>query len=100
MPLLASFPIRLPMWNELAQVSSTITIWALIGCMGLLLGGIRTLAVLVTGSEEQNWQFSETRGEIIFLTAGIILLLIWGLFPQWILPSIANLPFKFAQLGL
>jgi formate hydrogenlyase subunit 3/multisubunit Na+/H+ antiporter MnhD subunit len=99
LPLLASFPIRLPMWNELAQVSPTITILALIGCMGLLFGGIRTLAVLVTGSEEQSWRFSETRGEIIFLATGIILLLIWGLFPQLILPSIANLPFKFAQLG-
>ena len=99
-PLLASFPIRLPMWNDLAQISSALTIWALIGCMGLLIGGVRTLAVLVIGSEGQDWQISETRAETIFLAIGILLLLILGLFPQWILPFIANLPFKFAQLGL
>ena len=96
-PLLASFPIRLPMWNELAQVSPMITLWALIGCMGLLFGGVRTLAVLVTGDEEMGWQITETRQERVFLAIGVILLLLLGLLPQLFLPSLANLPFKFAQ---
>jgi hypothetical protein len=55
--------------------------------------------MLVIGSEEQVWKISETRGEIIFLVAGILLLLVWGLFPQWILPSLVGLPFKFAQIA-
>ena len=96
-PLLASFPIRLPMWNGLAQVSPMITLWALIGCMGLLFGGVRTLAVLVTGDEEVGWQITETRQERVFLAIGVILLLLLGLLPQLFLPSLANLPFKFAQ---
>lgn len=96
-PLLASFPIRLHMWNELAQISPMITYWALIGCMGLLFGGVRTLAVLVIGDEELGWLITETRQERVFLAIGIILLLLLGLFPQLFLPSLANLPFKFAQ---
>jgi formate hydrogenlyase subunit 3/multisubunit Na+/H+ antiporter MnhD subunit len=99
-PLLASFPIRLPMWNELAQLSPTLTIWALLGCVGLLIGGVRTLAVLVIGSEQREWQVNESRAETAFLVVGTMLLLVWGLFPQWILPFVANLPFKFAQNGL
>jgi formate hydrogenlyase subunit 3/multisubunit Na+/H+ antiporter MnhD subunit len=96
LPLLASFPIRLPIWSELSQVSPAITMWALVGCLGLLFGGMRTLAMLVIGSEEPVWKISETRGEILYLVAGILLILVWGLFPQWILPSLLDLPFKFA----
>jgi len=96
-PLLASFPVRLTMWNELAQVSPMITLWALLGCMGLLFGGVRTLAVLVTGDEEVGWQITETRQERVFLAIGVILLLLLGLFPQLFLPSLANLALKFAQ---
>ena len=99
LPLLASFPIRLPIWGDLSQVSPAITIWTLVGCLGLLFGGMRTLAMLVIGSEEQVWKVSETRGEILFLVAGMMLIFIWGVFPQWILPSIVDLPFKFALVG-
>ena len=74
-----------------------ITLWALIGCMGLLFGGVRTLAVLVTGDEEVGWQITETRQERVFLAIGVIILLLLGLFPQLFLPSLVNLPFKFAQ---
>lgn len=99
LPLLASFPIRLPIWGDLSQVSPAITIWSLVGCLGLLFGGMRTLAMLVIGSEEQVWKVSETRGEILFLVAGMMLIFIWGVFPQWILPSIVDLPFKFVLVG-
>ncbi len=71
-PLLANFPIRLHMWNELGQVSPMMTYWALIGCLGLLFGGVRTLAVLVTGEEEVGWQITETRQERVFLAIGIV----------------------------
>jgi hypothetical protein len=73
--------------------------WALVGCLGLLFGGMRTLAMLVIGSEEPVWKISETRGEILFLVAGILLILVWGVFPQWILPSLVDLPFKFALVA-
>jgi NADH-quinone oxidoreductase subunit N len=96
-PLLASFPIRLPIWNELTRVSPMITYWALIGCMGLLFGGVRTLVVLVTGEGKASWKITETREERIFLATGIILLLLLGLFPQIFLPFLTNLPFKFTQ---
>ena len=99
LPLLASFPIRLPIWGDLSQVSPAITIWTLVGCLGLLFGGMRTLAMLVIGSEEQVWKVSETRGEILFLVAGMMLIFIWGVFPQLILPSIVDLPFKFSLVG-
>jgi formate hydrogenlyase subunit 3/multisubunit Na+/H+ antiporter MnhD subunit len=96
-PLLASFPIRLPLWNELARVSPMITFWALIGCMGLLFGGVRTLVVLVTGDDETSWKITETRQERVFFGIGVMLLILMGVIPQLFLPFLANLPFKFVQ---
>lgn len=98
LPLLASFPIRLAMWNELVQVAPMITLWALLGSAGLLVGGVRTLAVLVIGDEERGWQFTETWEEAIFLSLGALLLLLMGLFPQWILPLLTNMPFNYADI--
>jgi len=95
LPLLASFPLRVGLWNDLVQISATITLLALMGFMGLVIGALRTLANLVIGVEEQRWYVSETREEVIFLIIGGVLLLILGLFPQLVYPILLNLPFKF-----
>jgi NADH:ubiquinone oxidoreductase subunit 2 (subunit N) len=97
-PLLASFPIRISLLDGLANVSPQSAILALIGIGGLLLGGLRTLAVLVGGDNNLPWQISESRLLTIYLISGVIGLLLLGLFPQWLLPFFQNMPVAFEQL--
>jgi hypothetical protein len=82
----------------LAQVSLVDAFWVLLGLLGLLVGGLRSLAVLVMGEVESPWQITESWLQRVYLMLGIAGLLVIGLFPQWFLPLFANLPQAFEQL--
>jgi NADH:ubiquinone oxidoreductase subunit 2 (subunit N) len=97
-PLLASFPIRIGLLYGLAEVSPQSAILALIGMAGLVVGGLRTLAVLVGGENYLPWQTSESRIQLIFLGLGVLGLFLMGLFPQFFLPFFQNMPVAFEQL--
>jgi NADH-quinone oxidoreductase subunit N len=96
LPLLAGSPARLAMLDGLAQVSPAVVVWLLIGMVGLLLSGLRSLAVLVMGPDE-NWRSLESVGQDFFLVLGIMGLFIVGLFPHWFLTLFSNLPKVFQQ---
>lgn len=98
LPLLASLPIRLALLEGLAQVSPLTALWILVGSAGLLMGGLRTLAVLVMGKQQEDWQVTETAGQQFYLAVGSLLLLLAGIFPQWFLPLFVNIPQAFRQL--
>jgi NADH-quinone oxidoreductase subunit N len=98
LPLLASLPIRLALLEGLAQVSPLTALWVLAGSAGLLMGGLRTLAVLVMGKQEGDWQVTETAGQQFYLAVGSLVLLLAGIFPQWFLPLFVNIPQAFRQL--
>ncbi|HZD55513.1 MAG TPA: proton-conducting transporter membrane subunit, partial [Anaerolineales bacterium] len=98
LPLTAGFPVRLAFWENLAQVSPLIAIWAFLGNVGLLVGALRTLVVTVMGPDEEPWQPTENWIEQFFLVVGILALLLVGLLPQWFLPFFANLPRAFEHL--
>ncbi len=98
LPLLAGFPVRLPLWRSLAGQDQVIAILALLGSIGLLAGGLRTLAVFVMGSEDESWHVSESRQMAIFLAIGMVGLILVGLFPEWFLPSVAGLSQAFEHL--
>lgn len=98
LPLLAGFPARLALWNGLAQISISAVFWALLGNIGLFVGGLRTLAVLVMGPSDERWHRTESWSEMVYLLAGITALLMVGLLPQWFLPFFANMPHAFEQL--
>jgi len=99
-PLLASFPILLALWGEIAQTSSALAIWSFLGSFGLLVGGLRTFAVLMMGPEELSWEEKERLFPSFFLAVGMAALLLIGLFPHWFFPLFLNLTNGLGFLGL
>jgi hypothetical membrane protein len=56
------------------------------------------MAVLVKGDTDEKWSLHETRGSLIFLTIGLILLFLIGVLPQWFLPHMTNAAQVFSHL--
>jgi NADH:ubiquinone oxidoreductase subunit 2 (subunit N) len=96
-PLLASFSMRLGVIEGLSITAPQFAIWAIIGSLGLLVGGIRSLISIVSGDDETGWELNESRSLIIYLSIGIIGLLILGIFPNLFFQSLVNLPASFGQ---
>ncbi len=98
-PLLAGFPPRLALWEGLAGHSVLTVFWLLIGVLGVLIGAVRSLAVLVMAPEKTPWAWNETWVQRIMLGVGVIGLFILGVFPQVVRPLLVNLPLIFTHLG-
>ncbi len=98
-PLLAGFPVRLALWEGLASQSLSVAFWFLVGIMGLLTGGVRTISVLVMAPEGTGWEFREELGSGFMIGFGVITLFLLGIFPQLIRPLLVNLPAMFEHLG-
>lgn len=99
LPPTAGFPVRMALLEYLAQASPIAAIWVILGSFGLLLGGLRTLVVLVMGEDKNVWEVAERRSQRLFLILGMLALLVLGIFPQWLLPFFANLPQAFEHLA-
>ncbi len=98
-PLLAGFPARLAILQELAGQSLSTTVWVFIGMLGLLVAAIRTLAVFVMVKEEKKWGLNESWVQMTMLGLGVIGLFILGMFPQILQPFLADLPSLFNRIG-
>jgi len=98
-PLLAGFPARLALWENLARISVSAAFWMGIGIVGLLISCFRSLAVLGMADEYTSWQMGEDWLQGIMLGLGLIGLFILGLFPQSIQYFLASLPAMFERLG-
>jgi NADH:ubiquinone oxidoreductase subunit 2 (subunit N) len=96
-PLLAGFPAHLALWQGLAGQYLLPALAALFGTTGLLVGGLRMLAVGVIGPDDQEGLMLETWGERVLLTLGGAALFVAGLVPQWFLPGLAGLARLFGQ---
>jgi NADH-quinone oxidoreductase subunit N len=98
LPLLAGFPAHQAVWNALAHRSLPLTIWVIVGSMGLFISAIRVLGTLTKSPKGTNWTIKETPAQRFFVAVGLLALLLLGLFPQWVLPIWANLPASFERL--
>jgi NADH-quinone oxidoreductase subunit N len=98
-PLLAGFPSRLALWQELAGQSLATSFWMFVGLLGLLIAATRTLAVLVMAEEDKSWEWNESWVQTIMLGVGVLGLFIIGIFPQVLQPFISDLPTLFQHLG-
>ena len=98
-PLLAGFPGRLALWENLARLSLPAALWMGIGIVGLLTSTIRSLAVISMAEEYTTWQPRESLTQRIMLGLGVIGLFILGLFPQAIQYFLRDLPLMFEHLG-
>jgi len=98
-PLLAGFPIQLAIWEGIATQSLHLAFWFMIGYLGLMIGGLRTLVVLVMAPEGTSWKLNENWGSGILIGFGVIFLFVLGIFPQILHPILINLPAMFEHLG-
>ena len=79
-PLLAGFSARMKLWTQIAQTISSYSFLAILGCVGLLLSGLRMLFVLVSDDELKTWRIEENNTALTFLIISILLLFVLGLF--------------------
>ena len=98
-PLLAGFPARLALWENLSRLSMGASLWMGLGIIGLLTGSLRSLAVLGMADDYTGWEVHEDWLQGIMLGLGVIGLFILGLFPQILHYFLANLPAMFERLG-
>lgn len=98
-PLLAGFPIRLALWEELASQSLGIAFWFLVAVLGLLTGAVRALAVLVISPEDSGWEPHEGWDAGVLIGSGILGLFVLGIFPQVNHLLLGNLPNMFDHFG-
>ena len=97
LPLLASFPVDVALWTSLSQRSFSVALLSLLGCAGVMIAGLRSLATLVAGPEESPWSLSESQPQVILLLAGVGLLIFVGLFPQLYMPFLTNMAIIFTS---
>jgi formate hydrogenlyase subunit 3/multisubunit Na+/H+ antiporter MnhD subunit len=98
-PLLAGFPARLALWENLARISMSGALWMGIGIIGLLISVFRSLAVISMAEEYTTWELRESPTQVLMLGAGLVGLFVFGLFPQTVQYFLSTLPAMFEQLG-
>jgi formate hydrogenlyase subunit 3/multisubunit Na+/H+ antiporter MnhD subunit len=97
LPLLAIYPIRIVLLQEVAMQSPLTAIWVLGGMVGLLFSAFRLLAVL-TGGYFGPRIFGENRLQTALIGSGILVLLLIGFAPRLFLPFLAGLLQSFTRL--
>ncbi len=85
-PLTAAFPVHLVVWQGWFEQFPLIAIGAVSGSVGVLIGGMRALAVLARSMDDRPWMVTETRPQLVLLIIASAILLLSGVLPQWFLP--------------
>lgn len=98
-PLLAGFPLRQALWENLSAESPVSALLMGLATAGLWGASLRTLAVLNLQPESAPWDSQETWPQRLLILTGLVALFALGLFPQWIEPLFLNLPGLFERLA-
>jgi NADH-quinone oxidoreductase subunit N len=98
-PLLAAFPTRLAVLKGLAESDAVLATLCLLGSVGLMVAGLRSLTLFSTEAGHRLWKINESRSLLLYLVIGLVVLFLMGVFPQWFLEPLSNLAGAFAQLS-
>lgn len=98
-PLFAGFPAYVALWENLAAESLSHAFWFGAGIAGLLIGALRMMTVLVMAPENAEANVFESLSQRVFLSAGVFLLALLGLFPQILFPFLARFVAMFSYLA-
>jgi formate hydrogenlyase subunit 3/multisubunit Na+/H+ antiporter MnhD subunit len=113
LPLLAGFPVRLALWQHLADLYPVVAGGAILGSVGLLVGGLRTMETMFIPIEQED-PFDEDEPKTVtplskieperllnwaFFAMSVGVLLVIGLFPQKLLPFLNQIAEMFQQFG-
>ncbi len=94
-PLLAEFPTRLALLEQLTQIDPAGTVWVLAALVIFIYAAMKVFLSLSKPVFE-SWERNETIGQIIFLVVGIMVLVFFGILPNIIGsqldPLVINLP--------
>lgn len=90
LPILAVFPIHQVLLEQIARQSLSIAIVTLTGSVGMMFAAFRALVIIAPGGPSFD-KVRETRLQIALLSAGVIGLVLIGLFPQIFLPLMDGL---------
>lgn len=97
-PDLPGFPVRLSLYVYLADQSVLLAVWTFTGNLGLLLVGLRTVALMIGSGDSPTWKLTERTVEVFFAGAGIIAIGLIGMLPNFFLPGLLALLHGFTHL--
>ena len=113
LPFLSGFPVRMALWEQLAIAYPVVAGGAILGSIGVLVGGLRTMSMLFTPGEGDLLSTRDAleqppdslRGEqrrilswtFFAISSGLIIFM--GLFPDRLFPLLERLVSMFEQLG-
>jgi formate hydrogenlyase subunit 3/multisubunit Na+/H+ antiporter MnhD subunit len=101
-PLTAGFPGRWALLSLLAQIHPTAAVLLLAGMVSISFVGARGLNAMLepTASGGTAWSLPQIgRVAAALYALGVSVILVLGVFPQWLLPAVANAASALAQLG-
>jgi formate hydrogenlyase subunit 3/multisubunit Na+/H+ antiporter MnhD subunit len=98
LPLLAGFPLRVALIEELSIQSTTLAWLIIIGMAGIWGGGLYSLYVMLQKSEKPQRSIRFHRFLPVLMTLGIAFLAFLGLFPQVFSPVLSSMLNSFPRL--
>ena len=85
-PLLAAFPIRYLLWQQLSSYSIVISLLSLAGFIGLFIVSIRSLVEIIAPASEQTHIIYEPLPVSIILCTAVFMMFLVGFFPNLFMP--------------
>lgn len=113
LPFLAGFPVRLVLWEQLAVTFPILAGGAILGNLGILVGGLRSMSIFFTAPEQARTDEQDALEQLpvspvtmperllsrTFFAISTLVIVFQGLFPGAFMPILDRLVLMFEQLG-